>query len=581
MPLPLPLLAAIAINLNQLGFLPADPKQAIIADAATQPQDWTIVDQNDQTVLRGRTIAGEEDVVSGDHVHTAVFTSLVQPGTYRLRVDGAESGRFRVARDVYAPLARDALNFFYQQRAGTPIEARWAGARWARPAGHPHERAACFSGVDEKGTRWPGCDYSLDVTGGWYDAGDHGKYVVNAGISVWTLQNLYESGLARRAFADGQARLPEAGNGVNDLLDEARWEVEWMLRMQVPADTKAPLPIGAQDGSRPLSLTAVDAGGMAHHKVADAHWTGLPTSPADDKEQRLLYPPSTAATLNLAAVAAQAARLWRSIDPAFAARCLAAARTAWAAASRNPDIRAAQAFTGSGGYGDDNLDDERAWAASELFATTGEAAFRTALPTGATGEPGWANVAPLGTISLATASGVPLAIRDAARASIIAAADGFLRETARSGYRIPDAAHDYSWGSNSTILNRAMLLGLAGQFTGEARYRAGAVDVADYVLGRNPLGQSFVSGMGWKPLRNPHHRFWAHQIAPASPPPPPGIVSGGPNNTAMVDPIAMTLKGHCAPQRCWADDINAYALNEVAINWNAPLVWVVAYLNGE
>jgi endoglucanase len=575
------LLAAAVINLNQLGFRPDDPKQAMVADAATRPLDWVVLDDAGMTVLTGRTTVGGDDAASGDHVHVASFTALTRPGSYRLRVDGTESGRFRIGRDVYVPLALNALNFFYQQRAGTPIEARWAGTRWARAAGHPHEVAACFLGADEKGNVWPGCPYTRDVTGGWYDAGDHGKYVVNAGIAVWTLQNLYETGMARRLFADGQARLPEAGNGRDDLLDEARWEIEWMLRMQVPAGTRLALPVGPHDRSGKLTLTPIDAGGMAHHKVADAHWTTLPTAPADDREARLLYPPSTAATLNLAAVAAQAARLWKATDPAFAARCLAAARAAWTAAQRNPAVFAAQGFTGSGGYGDETLDDERAWAAAELFATTGEPAYRASLPTGATGEPGWPSVAPLGTITLATANGVPAAIRDGARAAIVAAADGFRAETARTGYRIPYASQSYGWGSNSSILNRAMLLGLAQRFTGDARYRASVVDAADYILGRNPLGQSYVSGTGWKPLTNPHHRFWAHQLSASSPPPPPGVLSGGPNSSSMVDPIALKLKGTCAPQRCWADDINAYALNEVAINWNAPLVWVAAYLDGD
>ncbi|MFD1949964.1 glycoside hydrolase family 9 protein [Sphingomonas arantia] len=575
----LALLAAATINLNQLGFRPGDPKQAIVAAPTPAPLDWQIVDTAGTVVLRGKTTAGTDDPVSGDRVHVATFDTLTRPGTYRLRAAGVESGMFQVAPTLYAPLARNALAVFYHQHAGTPIEARYVGARWARPAGHAPEIAACFAGKDEAGTVWPGCPTKRDVTGGWYDAGDHGKYVVNAGISAWTLQNLYETGFARRLFADGQMRMPEAGNGRDDLLDEARWEVEWMLKMQVPPATRMALPVGPQPKSTPLTLTQVDAGGMAFHKVADAQWTTIPTAPANDRQPRLLYPPSTGATLNLAAVAAQAARLWRTTDPAFAARCLAAARQAWTAAVRNPDIRAATAFTGSGGYGDDNLTDERAWAAAELFASTGEAPYRAVLPDGPATVPGWADVATLGTITLAVADGVPTKIRENARARIVTAADGYLAEVPRSGYRIPYAAKTYDWGSNSNILNRAMLLGLAARFTGSARYRAGAVDAADYVLGRNPLGQSFVSGTGWKPLLNPHHRFWAHQVGAALPPPPPGVLSGGPNNTAMADPVAVKLKGRCAPQRCWADDINAYALNEMAINWNAPLVWVAAYLD--
>jgi len=571
--------AAIAVHLDQVGFRPGDPKRAVIAAPDARPLDWTVADERGRVVLRGRAEPLGPDAASGDRVQLATFTSLATPGRYRLRAGAAQSPAFDVGERVFAPLALDALHFFYQQRAGVPILARWAGAARARAAGHATEVAACFSGRDERGNEWPGCPYRLDVAGGWYDAGDHGKYVVNAGISAWTLQNLYEAGFARALFADGRARLPEAGNGRDDLLDEARWEVEWMLRMQVPAGTRLMLPAGDQDPDGRLVLTSVDAGGMAHHKVADRRWTGLPTPPADDREERLLYPPSTAATLNLAAVAAQAARLWRPLDPAFADRALAAARAAWDAATRNPAVFAAQGFTGSGGYGDRNLADERAWAAAELFATTREARFRAHLPAGPADAPGWADVGTLGTITLAVAPDVPDDLARDARSRIAAAADRFLGDEPGSGYRIPFATLAYGWGSNSVILNRAMLLGLAARFTGQARYRAGAVDAADYVLGRNPLGQSYVTGYGERPMRNPHHRFWAPSLDPRLPAPPPGVVSGGPNSTAMVDPVAMALKGRCAPQRCWADDANAYALNEVAINWNAPLVWVAAYLD--
>jgi endoglucanase len=100
----------------------------------------------------------------------------------------------------------------------------------------------------------------------------------------------------------------------------------------------------------------------------------------------------------------------------------------------------------------------------------------------------------------------------------------------------------------------------------------------DFILGRNPLDQSFVSGYGARPMMNPHHRFWARQLDPKFPPPPPGAISGGPNSSNMSDEIAAPLKGKCAPQTCWRDDIRSFAMNEVAINWNAPLVWVSAYL---
>lgn len=573
----------IAVHVNQLGYLPGAPKRAVVASPAAAPLPWRLLDGAGRAVARGETRVAGDDAASGDHVHLVDFGAVRAPGQYRLSVGGTTTRPFPIGPTVYNPLARAALNFFYQQRAGTPIEARHAGGpQWARAAGHPKEVAPCFSGLDQRGTMWPGCPYRLDVTGGWYDAGDHGKYVVNGGISLWTLLNLHE---VLRPFPDGSAMLPKAGNGVPDLLDEARWEMEFLLSMQVPDGARLPLPVGPQDQAKALTLTTVDAGGMAHHKVADRNWTKLPTVPAEDREERLLYPPSTAATLNLAAVAAQCARIWRSVDPAFAARCRSASTRAWTAALRNPEVYAAQGFTGSGGYGDRDLSDEFHWAAAELFATTGAPAYGERLrrsplfTTPVEGEPSWPKVAALGTITLATAPGVPAEIAKSQRALIVAAADRFLAERDRSGYRIPYATTRYPWGSNSNVLNRAMMLALAHRFTGEARYRNAVVDAADYILGRNPLGQSYVSGFGWNPLRNPHHRFWTASLDPKLPGPPPGVVSGGPNNTAWADDVARAMQGKCAPQRCWRDDINGFAMNEVAINWNAPLVWVAAYLD--
>lgn len=572
-------------HLNQIGFRPDTAKRAIVAHDGTTPLPWQVIDADGRTVAEGQTVPFGADAASGDMVHQIDFSRVTTPGTYRLRVDGRTSHAFAIAADTYRPLARAALNFFYQQRAGMPIEARFAGGpQWARAAGHPREVVTGFKGRDLAGTDWPGCPYTRDVTGGWYDAGDQGKYVVNGGIALWTLQNLYEVNAAAPPFPDGSAALPEAGNRIDDLLDETRWEMRFLLAMQVPDGQHLALPLGRQ-GRGPLTLTDVDAGGMAHHKIADRNWTKIPTNPAEDREERLLYPPSTAATLNLAATAAQCARIWRGIDDAFANTCLVAAGKAYRAALRNPDVYAAQAFTGSGGYGDNDLSDEMYWATAELFAATSmpelaEALHRMPFHTAPlAGEPSWGSVAVLGTITLATAGRVTPEERAAARARLVALADRFVAEEAKSGYHLPYAGTAYPWGSSSNFLNRGMILSLAARFTGAARYRDAAVDAMDYVLGRNPLDQSYVSGFGWKPLRNPHHRFWAHQIDARMPGPPPGVVSGGANSLSFPESASAALKGHCAPQRCWTDDIRAYAHNEVAINWNAPLVWLASELS--
>lgn len=357
--------AAIAdspVRVNQLGYLPDGPKRATVVSSSAQPLVWQLLDASGRTVASGSTTPRGSDEASGDSTHLADFTSYRGTGKgFRLVVDGQSSPVFDIRPGLYSSLFSDSMSFFYQQRSGTPIEASLAGPEYARPAGHlgvaPNTgdtQVPCQAGV---------CDYSLDVRGGWYDAGDQGKYVVNGGISTWLLVNSYDraarAGTAK-ALGDSTLRVPERGNRVPDVLGEARWELEFLLRMQVP------------DG-RPYA-------GMAFHKIHDANWTGLPTRPEQDPQPRELHRPSTAATLNLAATAAQCARVYAPFDRAFAARCLTAARKAWAAAKANPGMIAPDSdSTGGGAYGDGQVSDEFYWAAAELYATTREKAYRDAV----------------------------------------------------------------------------------------------------------------------------------------------------------------------------------------------------------
>lgn len=578
------------VRLNQLAFEATAPKRAIMPSGAASPTPFRVLDERGTVVLEGESRVFGADPLAGETVHQLDFSAVDAPGQgYRVAGACGESHPFAIEAAPWAPLARDALAYFYHHRAGVPIEALNAGGdAWARPAAHVDEVATCRTGRDPAGNDWPGCDYELDVTGGWYDAGDHGKYVVNGGIATWTLANFVErQTLLQRPgpFRDGAARIPEAGNGVDDLLDEARYELEFLLRMQAPDGAVARVPVGVQRPGPDLAFDEIDASGMAHHKVADEEWTALPTAPHEAPTLRLLYPVSTAATLNLSATAAQGARLWREIDPAFAERSLAAARRAWAAAQRNPAVYFVAGFSGSGLYGDGDVSDEFFWAAAELLATTGEAEFAEAVRTHDAftapleRQPAWPRTAALGLITLAL-HGDPLPGPERARVRglLIAAADRFADERNETGYHIPRNEPRWAWGSNSDLLNRALLMALAHDFTGEARYRHAVMDVMDYLLGRNPLDRSFIAGYGERPMENPHHRFWAPSFDQGHPPPYPGALSGGPNNSAMIDPVARRLRGQCAALTCWADDVEAYALNEVAINWNAPLVWVTGWL---
>lgn len=557
------------VRVNRLGYLPDGPKRATVVNSSAQPLSWQLRNASGQTVASGSTTPRGTDAASGDSTHLADFSSYTGTGTgYVLAVAGQNSPSFSIRADLYNTLRSDAMAFFYHQRSGTPIDASLVGTAYARPAGHlgvaPNKgdtRVPCQAGV---------CDYTLDVRGGWYDAGDQGKYVVNGGISTWLLVNSYDRAARAgngSALGDSTLRIPERGNGMPDVLDEARWELEFLLRMQVP------------DG-RPYA-------GTAFHKIHDAQWTALPTRPEQDSQARELHRPSTAATLNLAATAAQCARVYAPYDAAFASRCLTAARKAWAAAKANPNMIAPDSDgTGGGAYGDGRVSDEFYWAATELYAATGETAFRDAVTSSSWHTAsdaftsfgfGWAETAALGRLTLATVpNGLPASDLARLRSSVVSAADGYLNSMSGQGYPAPIPVSAYVWGSNSQVTDNALVTAVAYELTNQRRYRDGALEAMDYVLGRNTLGLSYVTGYGTQYARNQHHRFWARQADASLPNPPAGSLAGGPNS-ALQDPVAQQRLGGCKPAACYIDDIGSYSTNEVAINWNAPLAWLAAF----
>jgi endoglucanase len=562
---------ASAVRVNQVGYLPGFAKIATVATKATAPLDWQVIDKSGKVRASGKTRPFGDDKSSGESVQQIDFSSFNAPGKgYRLKVGKDESLPFEIGHDVYKRLKHDALAFFYLQRSGVPIKMPYAGSKaYERPAGHPGDKSVPCSKEAK-------CDYSLNVSGGWYDAGDHGKYLVNGGFSVWALQNEYEAlqkfGSSAGDFGDGKLNIPEGKNSRPDLLDEARFGLEALMGLQVPA-------------GKPMA-------GMAHQKMHGEKWSPIPTAPDKDDIKRYLRPVSTAATLNLAAAAAQAARLWKTMDPAFSKKALDAAETAYAAALKNPKIPAEPKVEGGGVYGDGDTGDEFYWAATELYITTGKENYKADLEKSRfhapkagveaiAGELGWDHVAPAAKMSLVAApNGLGDAAIAAQRAQLIAAADRFVGTIAKRGYRVPMASDvTYIWGSNGAVMGAAVVLGTAYNLTHDAKYANAVIDCMDYLLGRNPLAFSYVSGYGTHALRNPHHRVWAHMKDPKLPEAPPGAVSGGPNST-LQDPYIRKLgMSGCPPETCYVDNTDSYSTNEVAINWNATLAWMAAFLD--
>ncbi|MBQ8928336.1 MAG: glycoside hydrolase family 9 protein [Oscillospiraceae bacterium] len=577
---------------NQVGYFPNAAKRATLLETGDKALEYWLIDESGSTVYTGESRPMGFDKDSGDTVHVLDFSDFNGSGTFHLEADnGAVSREFSIGiTDTYSSLLYDALNYYYQNRSGIPIEAQYITSgdaqSLARAAGHPSDNAV----IQQSWDSFQESGQTQDVTGGWYDAGDHGKYVVNGGISLWMLQNAYERALstgAQDAFADGSMSLPEASNGYPDLLDEARYEMEWMLRMTV------------QDG---------EYKGMAYHKVHDIKWTALAVAPADDPEVRILKPPTTAATLNLAACAAQSYRLWKDLDKSFADTCLETAKAAYEAAKAHPDMYAPlDQSVGGGAYGDDKVSDEFYWAACELWAATGDDTYYQDLSDAqeafsvpdtmdggeAVGIPGsfdWGHTAALGSLTLVLHRDL-LTDKAAARLeeNLTAAADYFLSLEESQGYGIPyaqstisyaDSDKGYVWGSNSVAADNAVILAYAYDLNGNSDYLNGTVSAMDYLLGRNPMDVSYVTGYGTHSVQYPHHRWWSNLISKDFPKAPCGVLVGGPNS-GMEDPWVRGSgwkKGEIAPEKCYMDHIEAWSVNECTINWNAPLAWLTAYL---
>jgi endoglucanase len=542
-------------RINQIGYYGPATKVAAVVSTAPADDFFVLAADRADTVFRGKLSAETLWDASQEKARLADFSALQEPGRYVLAVPGlGASDAFTVGSGPQLELLRGSIRAFYYQRASTPLEKAHAG-KWARELGHPDRRVAVHSSA---ATASRPADVLIASPRGWYDAGDYGKYVVNSGITTYTLMALYRQHPA--LFDTLNLNIPESGDALPDLLDEVLWNLRWMLTMQ-------------------------DGDGGVYHKLTTADFSGM-VMPAADAQKRYVVKKSVTAALNLAAVAAYASRTFRKFDaqlPGFADTALAAARRAWDWARANPtayyiqkDMNAAHAPPiGTGEYGDRNALDEFQWAGAELYLATREdsfyvAAYPTSLPT-RIGVPGWNSVGALAFYSMADEGGAehPLVDTATVRLRLREAATLIRNATDQSAFRVPMQYRDFYWGSNSVCANMGMLLVQAYRATGDASFLRPALDAMDYLLGRNGPGISFVTGFGTRSPLHPHHRpSEADGIAE----PVPGFLVGGPNS-GQDDKCAYPST---LPALSYSDTECSYASNEVAINWNAPL----AYLGG-
>lgn len=548
------LFAQNAIRLNQLGFYPQAQKYAVAVNAAGSAFFVLNATQTD-TVWSGLMGATQIWSHSNESVKLIDLTALQQPGKYVLDVPGlGRSHPFLIADYVQQGLAVAAMKGYYFQRVSTALDEAYAG-KWKRPAGHPdnqvwvHASAATTARPENT---------IISSPKGWYDAGDYNKYIVNSGISTYTILAAYEH--FPEYYRNLGLDLPESNNTLPDILDEALWNLQWMLTMQDPND------------------------GGVYHKLTTANFSGT-VMPQQDPARRYVVQKSTPAALDFAAVLAQASRIFKNFSgelPGFEQTCLNAALNAWRWARKNPNVRYDQSALNAahnpdintGEYGDGNFSDEFQWAAAELFITTKADSFIKAYNPLASsfGVPWWGGVNTLGLYSLAQHRALLGPAIDTTRVvnSLLGLARGLRDAISRSAYHVVMgvANGDFVWGSNAVAANQSMALLQAYRLTRDVSFLNAAQDNLDYLLGRNAVGYCFVTGLGSKSTLRPHHR---QSQADAIFDPVPGLLAGGPN-PGKEDGCAGYIGTERA--RSYVDDYCSYASNEIAINWNAPLVYV-------
>ena len=501
---------AQVVLVDQVGYLPGHPKVGLVADAAAT--QFQLVDVTTSRSVYAATLGQPvKDPDTGQALRRADFSSVTQPGTYSLQVPGVgRSAEFRIDDGVYAQLYTDAFSSYESLALLAPKAWQTATAK-ERKTGQ-----------------------TMDITGGWPDAGDYGRYMPSAGCALGTLLLLDD------LFP--QYAQPEQ-------LQVFKRELDWMLKMQ-------------------------RSDGAVYHKVTPLNFGGFDKGSDNIGGQLYVFDVSTPDAGVFAAVLAEAARVYRASDPAFADRLLHAAEATWAWLQDNPKPVLPAETEGTGGYVYGRDGTQRFWAAAELFKTTGDAAYGRYATTyldqhpASIGGLGWGDPETYGVLSLAFNPAADAALRDQLTQLLRRWADSTAASIASPADPWAVSISSFHWASNKTTLDNAVLLLIANLVAPDRQYADSALDQLHYVLGRNALGKSYVTGYGANSVSNPHNRtmFSLGQVVA-------GVLVGGPNGDAQ-DGITPPSQG----QRSYVDQLQAYASNENSIEYNAPLVFVTALL---
>ena len=541
---------------------------------------WELIEsQGKSRVKRGKTFTFGVDPGSQQHVHQIDFSDIQQAGTYYLQIGSVRSQEFEIRTDLYSDLYRSAFHYFYFHRLGVEIDAQFLQHEaHAHEAIHANDEALhCFN-------HWCGEGVTRDVRGAWADAGDFGVYPVNHAFAVWALVNSYE--LSPSQSMDDDLNIPESGNTIPDILDELRYSVSYLPGMLATGD------------------------GLASHKISSEHWSHFPLNIAlENSQPRYLQPPSTAATLAIARISSQLARVFNDYDTSFAQQQWKLAKDALRRASIQPQqlyTSSVKDSPGAGDYADHNIQDDWYAALSEALITAAKLEDHVAaseyrqrvrknpyfLTFDESGSQSWQKVQGAASLSLWLhwdQTGLNYLEKDILKLNILESAKQMIADQQSSGYLTPynpvrpSPEHPFpiwQWGSNSIVTNDMVVLAYAYQITLDHRYLFSFLNSLDYLLGRNAINKSFITGYGKQAETDTHDRLAWTAFSKQKTPYPAGWMSGGPMNDLKACRHESATPLNNPPALAYAEEDTApqaWCSKENAINWNASLYWVAKF----
>lgn len=535
--------AETPVRVNSVSYHPARKKAATTTGTAATFEVRSA--KTDEVVFEGTAGPTTEWMTTGETLAVLDFSELRKAGRYYIQAGDERSSEFGIGLEGFEDALNVAMLGMYGQRCGEAVSIRHGGNEFEH--GECHLAPASLSEVGGG---------SRDDTGGWHDAGDYGKYTNNGAFAAAFLLKAFAHHpeyLAARQF-----EIPEQGDETPDMLDEARVEVEWLLKIQL------------DDGSFP-------------HKVTGLNFEAS-VLPENDQQQRFFAPVGTVSSAAAVAVLALSARLFEPFDAEFAERCLTAAEAGQTFLDANPDeIRPDLNRFSTGAYlSGDGDRDERAWALTELFETTGKQAYLEAFESMTENVYvsvyfDWAGVRNLA-FEAYLRSGRPgrdpVLVDKIARAFLVGA-DEVVRVSTRDPYA--RGTEIYSWGANGAVARIAFVLSAAHFVDPNPEYLDALQGQLDHLFGRNAYGRSYLTGIGTMPPQFPHHRpSQADDVAP----PWPGLLIGGPHSHRFNGPENLRPgdPGYTLPALTWTDEYQNYLHNEVAINWNTALTYALVTL---